>query len=307
VPVDSPPDLYGLPLSHFIPERQALVKELRSQKRRDEATEVAGMRKPSVAAWAVNQLVRTQDKAIRVLFQAGDDLARAQAEAASGQRTADALRSANRRQRDALDDLLSAAQGLLSPEGHPLTVATLERVTDTLRAASIDGASREQVIDGCLSQELQFAGLGIGDLAALTLEDRPAQGTRPKPKQTTKRAARQAEAPGAAKPGAAPGARTAKVERTRKAQQKDEAAREAAAARVRKAALTAARQTEVKARRAAARAEKELMVAQARREDAAASLTRAQELLTAAAKRAEETSAELKHARRSLGDLDAAP
>ena len=116
MPVDSPQDLYGLPLADFIPERQALVKALRGDKRRDEATEVAGMRKPSVAAWAVNQLVRTQGTAIRALFAAGDDLARAQAEAASGQKTADALRSATRRQRDALDDLLRAARGCSVPK-----------------------------------------------------------------------------------------------------------------------------------------------------------------------------------------------
>ena len=52
--VDSPEDLYGLPLPRFIPERAALVKALRSEKRRDEAAVIAAMRKPSVAAWAVN-------------------------------------------------------------------------------------------------------------------------------------------------------------------------------------------------------------------------------------------------------------
>ena len=43
-----------------------------------------GLRKPSVAAWAVNQLVRTQPKALQALFASGDDLARAQAQAAAG-------------------------------------------------------------------------------------------------------------------------------------------------------------------------------------------------------------------------------
>ena len=304
MPVDSPQDLYGLPLSRFIPERQSLITALRSEKRRDEATEVARMRKPSVAAWAVNQLVRTQSKTIRGLFAAGDDLARAQAEAASGHRTADALRSANRRQRDALDQLLDAAQGLLSSEGHPLTGATLERVTDTLRAASIDRASREQVIDGCLSQDLRFAGLGIGELAALTPDSAPARETKPKAEKPT---AKRRDAPGAARPRATATARTQDVERERQAQQKADAAREAAAARARKAALTDARQTEARARRAATRADKELAAAHARREEAGASLQTAEQLLSEAAKRAEEAAAELKDARRSLSDLDAWP
>jgi len=42
--------------------------------RRDEATAVAGLRKPSVAAWAVNQLVRTQRRALDDMLAAGDAL-----------------------------------------------------------------------------------------------------------------------------------------------------------------------------------------------------------------------------------------
>src|ERR1017187_754379 len=167
MPGHSPDDLYGLPLPQFIPERTALVKALRNDKRRDEATAVAAMRKPSVAAWAVNQLVRTQSASLRALFKAGDDLAKAQSHAASGKPAADELRAATHSQRDAIGELLEAAQGLLSSDGHPLTASTLERVSETLRAASIDSASRVQVKHGCLHQELEFAGLGIGELSAL--------------------------------------------------------------------------------------------------------------------------------------------
>ena len=263
MPVDSTEDLYGLPLPRFIPERDALVKALRSEKQRDAAAAAARMRKPSVAAWAVNQLIRTQSKTIRALFQAGDDLARAQAAATSGKRTADALHDATRRQRDALENLLQAAKGLLSSDGHPLTAPTLERVADTLRAASIDAASRQQVADGCLPQELRFAGMGIGDLAALPAESPSAPATKPRRRKDD-------------------------------AQQRAEAARDAEAGRKRNAARTAARKTEAKARRAATRAHKELTAAQARRAQAAASLEQAEQLLATATKRAEETAAELR-------------
>ena len=301
MPVDSPEDLYGLPLPRFIPEREALVKALRSEKRRDAAAAAAKTRKPSVAAWAVNQLVRTQSKTIRALFEAGDDLARAQGGAAAGKRTANALREATRRQRDALDDLLQAAKGLLSSDGHPLTAPTLERVADTLRAASINGASRQQVADGCLPHELRFAGMGIGDLAALHPESPPAPAT--EPRQTTSQAPKKRSVPkgGKAKAGDVGGG-GAGAERKGEAQRRAEAARDAEAARKRKAALTAARKTEAKARRAATRAEKELTAAQARRAEAAASLEEAEQLLATAAKRAEETAAELKEAERSLSD-----
>jgi hypothetical protein len=52
-------DLYGVPLDRFVPERAALVRALRSAGEREQAAAVAALRKPSVAAWAVNQLVRT--------------------------------------------------------------------------------------------------------------------------------------------------------------------------------------------------------------------------------------------------------
>jgi len=67
-------DLYGLPLDRFVAERTALARELRGAGRREEAGEVAALRKPSVAAWAVNQLVRTQGRAVDELFEAVDAL-----------------------------------------------------------------------------------------------------------------------------------------------------------------------------------------------------------------------------------------
>jgi hypothetical protein len=279
MPVQSPEDLYGLPLPQFIPERRGLVKALRNDKRRNEAAAVAAMRKPSVAAWAVNQLVRTQGSSIRVLFEAGDDLAKAQSRTASGESAADALRAATRRQRDAIGELLEAAEGLLSSDGHPLTASTLDRVRETLRAASIDSASREQVEHGCLHQELEFAGLGIGELSALTHESPP--------KQTTKSKQTRARDPG----------------KQRETERNAERAREAEA-RKQKAALAAARKAEAEAQRTATRAEKELAAAQTQQRDAAVSLREAEGRLAAAAKRVEENAAELKEAQRSLSELD---
>jgi hypothetical protein len=75
-----PHELYGLSLDEFIPARAALVKSLRTDGQRDEAGRVSKLRKPFVAAWAVNQLVRTQPREITSLFEAGDALQAAQSE-----------------------------------------------------------------------------------------------------------------------------------------------------------------------------------------------------------------------------------
>lgn len=153
-------DLYGLPLERFVPERGALAKSLRAEGDREQAASVAGWRKPSIAAWAVNQLVRTQDRAVASLFQAGDVLLHTQAELLAGRGDARALREAAERERVAVDDLVKTSRGLLSTKGYELTQATLDRVTATLHAAALSAEAREKVRDGCLERELRYVGFG---------------------------------------------------------------------------------------------------------------------------------------------------
>jgi hypothetical protein len=155
-----PHDLYGLPLDRFTPERTALAKELRKAGRREEAEAVAKLRKPSLAAWATNQLVRTQTRAVAELFRAGDAVQQAQASLLSGDGESEALRDALGRERRAVRDLVEVARGLLSSDGHGLTPATLERVAETLEAAALEADARTQVRDGCLDRELRHVGLG---------------------------------------------------------------------------------------------------------------------------------------------------
>lgn len=159
-------DLYGLPLERFIPERKALAKEHRAAGRRDEAAAVASLRKPSVAAWAVNQLVRTQGRDISDLLSAGDAARDAQAALLAGRGDGPALREALDRERVAVEKLTRAARGLLSGEGHELSPAMLERVGDTLHAAALDPDARDQVQDGCLDRELRHVGLATTGLGA---------------------------------------------------------------------------------------------------------------------------------------------
>lgn len=159
MPVTSAEDLYGLALDEFTSERNELAKRLRSEGEKEEAARVAKLRKPSTAAWAVNQLVRTQKKAIGELFDAGDEMIDAQSQAIGGNGSADAIKAATQKQREATTKLLKAAAGLLSSDGHELPASVQERVSETLRAAAIDPESREQVSDGCLVKELHFTGL----------------------------------------------------------------------------------------------------------------------------------------------------
>ncbi len=160
--VENPDDLYGLPLERFVPERGALSRALRDGGDREEAARIAKLRKPSVAAWAVNQLVRTQRKAVGELFEAGEAAQQAQAELIAGRGDAGTLRTAAARERAAVESLLEAARGLLSSGGHELSPTMLERVADTLHAAALGEHARQQVSNGCLERELRHVGMAAG-------------------------------------------------------------------------------------------------------------------------------------------------
>ena len=186
-------ELYGLPLERFVPERNALARRLRAEGDGAEAKRVAKLRKPSVAAWAVNQLVRTQRHAVDELLAAGDALERAQADVLAGRAEAASLRGAMDRQRAVVDGLLQAARGLLSAQGHELSGAVIERVGETLAAAALDEHARARVRDGRLERELRHVGLGVG-AGAGTPRPRARRKSEPSPQLRAARARARREA-----------------------------------------------------------------------------------------------------------------
>lgn len=263
-----PRDLYGLPLERFTEERNALAKQLRGEGRRDEAAEVSKLRKPSAAAWAVNQLVRTQRRGIDTLFDAGDMLQNAQAALLTGQAEPGALRAAVEAERAAVDQLTEKVRGLLSSEGHDLTAPTRERVSETLHAAALDQGARAEVQDGCLNRELRH--IGLGALGATTTA---AAGSSDRPRRVS---------------SAAP--TSAKRDRARQAHE-------------RAARLKAARKIETDARREAERATRDLEAAQQRRDQMAHKLGEAEETLVRAREAADETADEHRRAQAALDQL----
>lgn len=239
--------LYGLALDRFVPERTSLVRELRAAGEREQAAGVAALRKPSVAAWVVNQLIRTQRRDIDKLFASGDALREVQAGVLGGSADARDLRSAAQRERDAVDALVKTARGLLSSGGQEPSPATVERVAETLHAAALDDEAREQVSEGRLVRELRHAGLGSG--LADAIADR---GPAPKPRAGTQTRAAPRQAPKARK------------------------AVEAAQRREREQAYRQARALERDAAREVDRAQRALRSAQEHQERAAEALTQAE-------------------------------
>jgi hypothetical protein len=285
-----PDDLYGLPLERFVPERAALAKELRAAGRRDEAAGVAKLRKPSAAAWAVNQLVRTQRDATRELFAAGDAVRAAQADVLAGRGDARALHQAAARERDAVGGLVETARGLLGGDGHELSATTLERIADTLHAAALDDALRDEVREGRLERELRHVGLGLGEApAAGVAARRPGGGTGAMP------------APGPAGGGGASGARGGTQERADQLRATmGRATADAAQAAARTAARREARAAVARAAKAEERAGHALRAAEERRERAAAALAQADAALDEARATAAAATEDYRRARAAL-------
>jgi hypothetical protein len=276
-------DLYGAPLEQFVSARGALARELRKQGRREEAAEVASLRKPSVAAWAVNQLVRTQPRSISELFQVGDELQEAHRTAAAGRGDGGTLREAAQRERAAVEVLMEATRGLLTSEGHELSATIIERVADTLRAAALDSDARASVSHGRLERELRHVGLGVIDAGAATAP----------PRQSTRARAPKRPAPEPERDQA----RSQESERRERAERREEdKRREREHAQARKAA----REIEAKARRSAERAARAVRVAEERRDRAAQDLKAAEESLSGAREAAEAAATELQRAHDEL-------
>lgn len=158
-------DLWTLSLEDFTRARDELARKAKDQGDRESAKEIKALRKPSVAAWAVNQLARERASEIKKLLQLGGALREAQRKALEGG-GADPLRSKVTERRRLVDGLTEAANGLLEAAGHPATRATLDRVSGTLTAATVDPDVGEAVGSGTVQRD-EAPPSGLEELAAL--------------------------------------------------------------------------------------------------------------------------------------------
>lgn len=73
-------DLYALPPEQFTAARDAAVTGAVAQQDRTLATTLKALRKPSIAAWVVNTLIREQAQLLDEVLALGTELAEAQAQ-----------------------------------------------------------------------------------------------------------------------------------------------------------------------------------------------------------------------------------
>ncbi len=106
-------ELYGLAPGEFTPARDARAKELKGT---DLGAAVKKLKKPSVAAWVVNQLVRYETEQVEQVLAVGSALREAQANLAG-----DELRELTRQRRQLTAAVTTRARALASERGVKVT------------------------------------------------------------------------------------------------------------------------------------------------------------------------------------------
>jgi hypothetical protein len=131
--------LYALPLAEFTPERNKAERELRKSGQREQADRVKALRKPTAAASAVNQLVRSHRGQVEEFLETAARLRDAQV-AGKGD-----LGAAAQAERVALEELVTVGG---------------ESVRATLEAAAVDDEIARDLLAAQLVREPEPAGFG---------------------------------------------------------------------------------------------------------------------------------------------------
>jgi DNA repair exonuclease SbcCD ATPase subunit len=137
--------LYGMPPEQFTAARDEAAKSAP----RGQAAKIRALRRPTLAAWAVNLLVRSDRDRITALLGLGEQLRRAHQELDGGQ-----LRELAQQQRRLVGALSERTQELTAEAGRPVGESVLREVADTVHAALADPDAAEELATGRMTKAL---------------------------------------------------------------------------------------------------------------------------------------------------------
>jgi len=123
--------LFSLPLAEFTGARNALAAQLKKSGRGDEAARVKALAKPSISAWAVNQLYWNHREEFDQLIALGERFHKVQKSGKVAE-----MRTALEARREVLTDLSDLATSLLRDAGNNPAPDTIHRITTTLEGIS---------------------------------------------------------------------------------------------------------------------------------------------------------------------------
>src|SRR5690349_13857683 len=185
--------LYALPLDEFTAARDELARRLRGDGDREAAGEVKALRKPTLAAWALNHVRHNEPGRVKDLLTAGNKLQKAQAQLVSGGKP-DQLREAAAAERQMVDDVVALAEKALADPGHAVAPVLRTKRRTTAHAAAVSPEAGGVLEVGRLITDHEASDLGrMGGGAALVSRERepakraPAKRRGPPERQAGKR------------------------------------------------------------------------------------------------------------------------
>ncbi|MFG1967082.1 hypothetical protein [Nonomuraea sp. NPDC049028] len=217
--------LYGLPPSEFTAARDAEARAAKDAGDVRLARDIAGLRKPTVSAAAVNRLAREHRDDLGELLALGQELREAWE-----RHDAEALAELTRRRGE-----LAGRLSRLIRRDAGLSAAAAAEAEQTLDAAVVDAGAAEEVRRGRLAKPLSYSGFAPAPAPAAP-RGKPAK----KPTDSTASAESASEAKGAAAKSAE--AKRAEAEKREEAEAKRRAEAEARKAAERQEALDAHRE-----------------------------------------------------------------
>ncbi|MEV4439659.1 hypothetical protein AB0K09_11665 [Streptomyces sp. NPDC049577] len=162
-------DLYGLPPKRFTAARDRYAARARDTGDKELAARIGALRRPTLAAWAGNLLVRHRPDDVRALAALGEELRRAHRQLDGAQ-----LHELTRRQRDLVDALAREARRLATAAGAPIGDTAQGEVEATLHALLGDPAAARDFAGGRLTTAFPPpAGFPAADDTAIRRPPRP--------------------------------------------------------------------------------------------------------------------------------------
>ncbi len=152
MPTDEADALFALPVEGFTKARDELARRLKQEGDEQAAASVKALRKPSVAAWALNQVARSRTEDVEALLQAGEEVRTAQQATLSG-KGREKLQEATAARKRVIDRLVERAAEELAAAGRTASRALLDDVSATLTATATDPEVAEKVRRGVLEKE----------------------------------------------------------------------------------------------------------------------------------------------------------
>jgi hypothetical protein len=164
-------ELYGLRPEEFVAARDRRALDARKAGDQALAKEIGALRRPSLAAWVSNLLVRRQREEIEPLLGLGEELRRAHRELDGPQ-----LRKLARRQSEVIGTLGRQARRLAAQAGRPVGEGVQREIEETLHAVLADPKAAREWAAGRLVKPLTST-FGFPEADVGVLERRPAAPT----------------------------------------------------------------------------------------------------------------------------------